>query len=72
MSKDINSLNILNILAGPEFDFNKPSERLNYDDALYTEAIHTNVGCYGFEKPICHADFYPNGKSTISKALEEI
>lgn len=49
------------IIAGPQFEINKPLERLDANDALYTEAIHTNTGCYGFERPICHTDFYPNG-----------
>ncbi|KAG5673485.1 hypothetical protein PVAND_003529 [Polypedilum vanderplanki] len=46
--------------AGPLFNINNPSNRLDVDDAIYTEAIHTNAGTLGFDEPITHASFYPN------------
>ena len=50
--------------AGPEFDVNKPLERLNKDDANYVHVIHSNLHKVlyqlGISEPIGHADFYPN------------
>ena len=50
--------------AGPEFDINKPLERLNKDDANYVHVIHTNLHQVlfqlGISEPIGDADFYPN------------
>lgn len=43
------------------FSINAPNERLDANDAVYTEGIRTNVGGSGFEQPFCHSDFYPNG-----------
>lgn len=40
---------------------NSPDERLDTEDAVYTEGIRTNIGNSGFPDPFCHADFYPNG-----------
>ena len=40
---------------------NNPNERLDSEDAVYTEGIRTNIGGSGFTDPFCHADFYPNG-----------
>lgn len=40
---------------------NAPAERLDANDAVYTEGIRTNVGGSGFLEPFCHSDFYPNG-----------
>lgn len=51
----------MKIKAGPGFSLKDNKTRLAINDAIYTEAIHTNTGCYGFKEPICHADFYPNG-----------
>jgi pancreatic triacylglycerol lipase len=49
--------------AGPLFNVNNP-DRLDFDDAEYTEAIHTNAGTLGFDLPITHASFYPNWGSS--------
>jgi len=47
--------------AGPLFDENDPAHRLNSDDAVYVECIHTNWKCYGMRQAIGHTDFYANG-----------
>jgi hypothetical protein len=49
---------------GPLFNINSPAERLNTNDAAYTEALHTNAGTLGFDQPITHASFYPNWGTT--------
>lgn len=51
--------------AGPLFSVNTPSERLDSNDALYVEAIHTNGGALGsgIGAPIALTDFFPNGGS---------
>ncbi|CAG9811885.1 unnamed protein product [Chironomus riparius] len=49
--------------AGPLFNVNNP-DRLDSEDAVYTEAMHTNVGVLGFDLPITHATFYPNWGGT--------
>lgn len=46
--------------------FEKPvlvhaNDRLDKDDAMFTDVIHTTAGGFGFQKSIGHADFYPNG-----------
>jgi hypothetical protein len=43
------------------FSFNDPAGRLADTDALFVDIIHTCGGWMGFESPIGHADFYPNG-----------
>jgi Lipase len=40
------------------------SERLDVNDAVYTEALHTNAGTLGFDQPITMASFYPNWGSS--------
>lgn len=45
--------------AGPLFDINNPANRLDYWDAEYVEAIHTDTAQLGIGYPIAHADFYP-------------
>ncbi|KAG5683258.1 hypothetical protein PVAND_012550 [Polypedilum vanderplanki] len=47
--------------AGPLFNMNNPNDRMDANDAIYTEGIRTNIGGSGFAEPFCHADFYPNG-----------
>lgn len=47
--------------GGPLFSYGAVNDRLAADDAVYTEGIRTNAGGnFGFDVPICHADFYPN------------
>ncbi|KAL3869914.1 hypothetical protein ACJMK2_042536 [Sinanodonta woodiana] len=52
--------------AGPLFEHKDPKVRLDPSDALFVDAIHTDgdnlheLG-FGLERPIGHADFYPNG-----------
>jgi hypothetical protein len=41
------------------FTVNNP-DRLDANDADYTEACITNAGTLGFDLPIVHATFYPN------------
>lgn len=50
--------------AGPLFSLNDPANRLAVNDAVYTEALHTNAGTLGFDQPITHASFYPNWGSS--------
>lgn len=35
-------------------------ERFDRNDAIYTEVIHTNIGCMGYTPPLAVVDFYPN------------
>ena len=41
--------------------YQDPTLRLEKDDALYTEIIHTNTKKFGFKNPIGHTDIYVNG-----------
>lgn len=56
-------INNFSCLIGPLFNVNNP-DRLDSEDAFYTEAIHTNAGTLGFDQPITDAAFYPNWGST--------
>lgn len=47
--------------ALPLFSLDEPSERLDPSDARFVQVIHTCAGFLGFEDPIGHADYYPNG-----------
>uniref|UniRef100_A0A182XKM8 Lipase domain-containing protein n=1 Tax=Anopheles quadriannulatus TaxID=34691 RepID=A0A182XKM8_ANOQN len=46
--------------AGPLFS-NGQADLFGANDAQYTEAIFTNAGLLGFDQPLAHANFYPNG-----------
>jgi pancreatic triacylglycerol lipase len=46
------------------FTVDAPNDRLAANDAVYTEALHTNAGTLGFDQPITIASFYPNWGST--------
>lgn len=50
--------------ALPLFSINNPEARVNSEDAIYVESIHTNAGSLGFDQPLGHANFYPNGGSS--------
>jgi hypothetical protein len=43
------------------FDKKKPNERMSSDDAQLVDVIHSNTGNLGWEWPVGHVDFYPNG-----------
>ncbi|XP_058822362.1 phospholipase A1-like [Topomyia yanbarensis] len=47
--------------ALPLFSVRDPENRVDYEDAVYVEVIHTSGGFLGFLDPIGTADFYPNG-----------
>uniref|UniRef100_A0A182PC85 Lipase domain-containing protein n=1 Tax=Anopheles epiroticus TaxID=199890 RepID=A0A182PC85_9DIPT len=47
--------------AGPLFGADKPLERVDAQDAMYVEVIHTNKGLLGHRDALGQADFYPNG-----------
>ncbi|CAB3360981.1 Hypothetical predicted protein [Cloeon dipterum] len=51
--------------ALPLFSYDDPSTRLASTDASYVDVIHTCAGWLGFERPLGHADFYPNGGSFV-------
>lgn len=54
-------MNIFNFPAGPLFDANNPSNRLDAGDADYVEVIHTDTQSFGIGYSIGRVDFYPNG-----------
>lgn len=60
MESDLGAIVALDA-AFPLFSINSPDARLNVDDALYVQSIHTNAGNLGFDEPIGHGNFYPNG-----------
>ncbi|KAF4528402.1 hypothetical protein B566_EDAN013338, partial [Ephemera danica] len=47
--------------AGPLFNHNDTSKRLDKNDASYVDVIHTCTHIYGISQSIGHIDFYPNG-----------
>lgn len=49
--------------AGPLWG--SDDSRLMPTDAKYVEVIHTNTGFFGYTEPCGHADFYPNGGSSM-------
>uniref|UniRef100_A0A453YNN9 Lipase domain-containing protein n=1 Tax=Anopheles funestus TaxID=62324 RepID=A0A453YNN9_ANOFN len=49
--------------ALPLFSIRQQKNRIEHQDAMYVEVIHTNGGLLGFLHPIGTADFYPNGGS---------
>ncbi|CAB3360980.1 Hypothetical predicted protein [Cloeon dipterum] len=57
--------------ALPLFSYDDPSTRLASTDASYVDVIHTCAGWLGFERPLGHADFYPNGGSFVQPGCGE-
>ncbi|XP_041787627.1 phospholipase A1-like [Anopheles merus] len=49
--------------ALPLFSIHEKENRIDHQDAMYVEVIHTDGGLLGFRDPIGTADFYPNGGS---------
>lgn len=47
--------------ALPLFSIEQPAQRVNMNDAILVESIHTNGGLLGFDVPLGHSNFYPNG-----------
>lgn len=47
--------------AGPSFTVANTAGRVHSGDAIHVHSIHTDTGRLGFEQPIGHASFYPNG-----------
>jgi Lipase len=47
--------------ALPLFDIDEPDNRLSTSDAVLVDIVHTCGGWLGFEKPLGHIDFFPNG-----------
>ncbi|XP_065073467.1 pancreatic triacylglycerol lipase-like [Ochlerotatus camptorhynchus] len=46
--------------AGPLFSLGQP-DIMEPSDAQYVEAVFSNAGTLGFDLPLGHANFYPNG-----------
>lgn len=49
--------------AGPLFNEDDTDARIDPSDAELVDVIHTSRGIFGYEEPIGHWDFYPNGGS---------
>jgi pimeloyl-ACP methyl ester carboxylesterase len=58
--------------ALPLFSVDSPNERLADTDATYVEVIHTNAGLLGFDLPIGHTGFYPNGGRTQPGCIADV
>lgn len=59
--------------AGPLFDspiLVPQQNRLDKDDAIFLDVIHTDAGNYGMHHSIGHVDFYPNGGKRIQPGCE--
>jgi len=46
--------------AGPLFSYDDPTQRIDSSDGEYVEVIYTNAGMLGFDRPVGHANFWPN------------
>ncbi|KAJ8949167.1 hypothetical protein NQ314_008285 [Rhamnusium bicolor] len=49
------------IQPDPLFSVSNTDGRLDRTDARFVQIIHTNGGLLGFEEPIGHSDYFPNG-----------
>ncbi len=47
--------------ALPLFGVKEPADRLDPSDADFVSVVHTAGGVIGWDDPLGHADFYPNG-----------
>ena len=52
--------------AGPAFQYTDPRVRLDADDAIFVDGIHTDASAefitgWGMEQTVGDIDFYPNG-----------
>lgn len=47
--------------AGPQFTGTPPEDRLDPSDALFVDALHTDIDALGFRQTLGHIDFYANG-----------
>ncbi|CAB0011059.1 unnamed protein product [Nesidiocoris tenuis] len=63
--------------AMPMYEWAGRLARLDKNDALFVDVIHTDGGVLGFDTPMGHADFYPNGGTPaqpgcdVEKIVEE-
>jgi len=47
--------------AKPLYEKSSPEDRLDINDALFVDVMHTNGGKNGILKSLGHIDFFPNG-----------
>ncbi|XP_028655066.2 lipase member H-like [Erpetoichthys calabaricus] len=47
--------------AGPLFTGRSPEERLDPNDAMFVDVLHTDIDALGYREPLGHIDFYANG-----------
>ncbi|XP_061754421.1 lipase member H isoform X3 [Nerophis ophidion] len=47
--------------AGPQFTGAPPEDRLDPTDALFVDALHTDIDALGYREALGHIDFYANG-----------
>lgn len=50
--------------AGPLYEGQPPSERLDKSDATFVDVVHTNTVLSGYAASLGHVDFYVNGGQT--------
>merc|ERR1719183_2199115 len=54
------------------FDRQVADKRISFDDAQLVDVIHSNTKKLGWQWPVGHVDFYPNGGDGLFKGSQKI